>query len=117
MKTPSREDILSQVDDLFVELFELERERLKPECHLFSDLGLDSLDAIDLVVSFERVFKIRPPHAEIREIRTLSDVHDLVLKYHGALSNDAATVAVAATATVTDGAAGDAAFLENRVAN
>lgn len=82
MNNPSRDDILRRVDGLFVELFETPAEKLVPEAHLFQDLSLDSLDAIDLVVSFERVFKIRPPHAEIREIRTLRDVHELVLRYH-----------------------------------
>ncbi|MCA2960882.1 MAG: acyl carrier protein [Silvanigrellales bacterium] len=81
MNNPSKDEILSRVNGLFVELFETPPEKLVPEALLFQDLSLDSLDAIDLVVSFERVFKIRPPHAEIRAIRTLQDVHELVLRY------------------------------------
>ena len=88
MNNSSSDDILRRVDGLFIELFETPPEKLVPEAHLIQDLSLDSLDAIDLVVSFERVFKIRPPHAEIREIRTLRDVHELVLRYH----NEASTM-------------------------
>jgi acyl carrier protein len=84
MTTATPEEIRSQVNAIFVDLFEMAPEKLKPEATLFQDLNLDSLDAIDMVVSFERVFKIRPPHAEIREIRTLDDVYALVLKYHEA---------------------------------
>lgn len=78
----SKEEVCTKVNNLFVELFETEPDKLKPEAQLYSDLSLDSLDAIDLVVSFEKVFHIKPPQEEIRSIRTLSDVHELVLKYH-----------------------------------
>lgn len=101
MNNSSSEEIVGRVNDLFVDLFEAPREKLVPEAHLFQDLSLDSLDAIDLVVSFERVFKIKPPHAEIREIRTLQDVYNLVLRYHDqghASVAEATSVGVANTA-------------------
>ena len=95
MNGTSHDEIITRVNGLFTELFELPPERLKPGAHLFNDLSLDSLDAIDLVVSFERVFKIRPPHAEIREIRTLDDVHALVLRYHADTRRDPGITRVA----------------------
>jgi len=82
MTSLSPDELLARVNTIFVELFEIKPEKLTPDAQLFSDLNLDSLDAIDLVVSFERQFGIRPPHAEIREIRTLADVHALVSKYY-----------------------------------
>lgn len=84
MHTQTQQEVVTRVNEIFVDLFEVEPAELKPEAKLFTDLKLDSLDAIDLVVSFERVFKIKPPHAEIREIRTMQDVYALVLKYHDA---------------------------------
>ena len=82
MTTLTNDELRARVDAIFTDLFEIKAERLKPDARLFTDLALDSLDAIDLVVSFERQFAIRPPHSEIREIRTLADVHALVRKYY-----------------------------------
>lgn len=78
----SNVEVCDKVNAMFVDLFELESDKLIPAAHLYTDLSLDSLDAIDLVISFERVFKIKPPHEEIRNIQTLGDVHQLVLKYY-----------------------------------
>jgi acyl carrier protein len=70
------------VDQLFVELFELPKETLGPEKHLFADLGLDSLDAIDLVIHLERTLKVTPPDEELQRIRKLEDVYTMVEKYY-----------------------------------
>jgi acyl carrier protein len=87
---PLEPEMIQSIHTIFVELFEIKPERLTPQAKLFEELGLDSLDAIDLVVSFERVFKIKPPHSEVRDIRTLSDVYSLVQRYYG-LENVAAS--------------------------
>lgn len=72
----------SRVNEIFLNLFEVEEAQLKPEANLFADLGLDSLDAIDLVISFQREFKIKPENSELQAIRTLDDVYQLVHRYH-----------------------------------
>jgi acyl carrier protein len=80
MDTTEESKIIAMVDDIFAESFEIDRELLKPEAHLFNDLGLDSLDAVDLVVAMQQKFGIRMRNDErIREVRTLADVHRLVL--------------------------------------
>jgi acyl carrier protein len=82
MTTP---ELHARVNNIFLSLFEVEEARLKPEANLFADLGLDSLDAIDLVISFQREFKIKPENKELQAIRTLDDVYQLVRRYHEAL--------------------------------
>lgn len=72
----------TRVNEIFLNLFEVEAAQLKPEANLFADLGLDSLDAIDLVISFQREFKIKPENSELQAIRTLDDVYQLVHRYH-----------------------------------
>jgi acyl carrier protein len=80
MDATEESKIIAMVDDIFVESFEIDRELLKPEAHLFNDLGLDSLDAVDLVVAMQQKFGIRMRNDErIREVRTLADIHRLVL--------------------------------------
>lgn len=73
------EEIKTIVNTALVEEFELETDAMLPEAHLFNDLGLDSLDAVDMVIVLEKAFgvKLRDEKA-IREIRTLGDLYAFI---------------------------------------
>lgn len=74
-------EVISKINAVMMDAFELPENKLVPEAHLFTDLGLDSLDAIDLMMRFQDEFGIRLPNEELMAMRTLSDVHDLARKY------------------------------------
>ncbi len=57
--TSSDSELRNKVDHIIIELFELEQNSLTPEKNLYSDVGLDSLDTIDLVIAFQKEFDIR----------------------------------------------------------
>jgi len=46
-------EIISLVNDSLIEEFELEESVMVPEAEIFADLGLDSLDIVDMVVVLE----------------------------------------------------------------
>lgn len=74
------QQIIAMVNDIFAESFEIDRERLKPEANLFADLGLDSLDAVDLIVALQQKFGVKMRNDErVRAIRTLHDLYTLIL--------------------------------------
>lgn len=75
----TEQEIVELVNSSLAEEFELDLEQMTPEAHLYNDLGLDSLDAVDMVIVLESAFnfKIREEQA-IREIRTLGEVHRFV---------------------------------------
>lgn len=75
----TEQEIVELVNTSLAEEFELDPEQMTPEAHLYNDLGLDSLDAVDMVIVLESAFnfKIREEQA-IREIRTLGEVHRFV---------------------------------------
>ncbi|WP_428898339.1 acyl carrier protein [Parelusimicrobium proximum] len=52
-----REEIIKIVKDALVSEFELDEAKLTPEAD-FVTLGLDSLDAVDMVITLEQAFKI-----------------------------------------------------------
>jgi len=89
MSTMNSGQVQSRVNEIFLNLFEVDETQLTPEANLFADLGLDSLDAIDLVISFQREFKIKPENSELQAIRTLDDVYQLVYRYHEKVSRPA----------------------------
>ncbi|HCW21314.1 MAG TPA: acyl carrier protein, partial [Achromobacter sp.] len=45
----TREDIFNTLRDALVELFEIEPDRVTPQANLYTDLEIDSIDAIDLI--------------------------------------------------------------------
>ena len=75
----TREEIVSITKEVFAESFEIEPERLVPEANIFFDLGLDSLDTVDLVVAIQKRFAVKIRDDErVRAIRTLGDVYAFI---------------------------------------
>lgn len=71
---PSPELIL-QINQLMQEGFELPREKLVPQATLIADLGLDSLDAVDMLVHLEDKLKVKVDGERVRSLKTLQDVY------------------------------------------
>ena len=74
----SKEEILDRVVDILSESFELDRAAVVPTAHLFEDLDLDSIDAIDLVVGLQEETGLKLTEDELRAIRIVQDVVDLL---------------------------------------
>jgi acyl carrier protein len=52
----------------------MEREELSPEAHILDDLGADSLDVVELVMTLEESFDIVVPDEDVERLQTLGDV-------------------------------------------
>jgi len=61
------------------EMFELDAATITAETHLFTDLDLDSIDAIDLAVQLQEFTGSKVAEEALRELRTVGDVVDLVM--------------------------------------
>jgi len=73
-------ELIQAVDAAIVEAFEIAPERLKPEANIFADLGLDSLDVVDLVAVLQKKFGVTIRDDErIRSVRTIQDLHQYLL--------------------------------------
>ena len=70
--------IITDLDRIFVDQFELDPALVVPEARLREDLDLDSLDAADMLVAIEKRFGIRLDDEVARQFRTVSDIHDYV---------------------------------------
>jgi acyl carrier protein len=76
----TREQIYEKVTQLMVELFDLDRAALTPEAK-FQDLGLTSIDAIDLVVELQTMTGRSVSDAGLRSVRTVGDIVALVERH------------------------------------
>lgn len=74
------QEIANRVNETLNQGFEIPLENLKPEANLFTDLKLDSLDAIDLLVYLEEKMNIKVEADVFKEVRTLQDVYQMVAK-------------------------------------
>ena len=66
--------VLDKMKDILVEQLECDPEDITMESLLVDDLGADSLDAIDIVMSVEDEFKIEVPDEIIEKIETVGDI-------------------------------------------
>lgn len=73
------QEIIALINESLAEEFELDLDDMQPETTLYDELGLDSLDAVDMVIVLEGAFnfKIREEEA-VRKIRTLGDIYEFV---------------------------------------
>lgn len=72
------EKIYEFIVNILVEQFELKREAIHPEATLFDELGLDSLDMVDLAVEMQAQFGFTIERSvdeeKLRAIRTVQDL-------------------------------------------
>lgn len=73
-------DIERTIKDILVAEFECDPAALRPETNLFTDLDLDSIDAVDLIVRLQQETKKKVNPEDFRQIRTLADVTKAVSK-------------------------------------
>ncbi len=74
----TREEIVKTVNDFLVEEIEIDKDSLKDDARLIEDLGIDSLDFVDIVVIVERHFGFKIKPEEMKEVRTLSQFYDYI---------------------------------------
>lgn len=76
MKT--RDDILAHVREVLAELFEVDPARVTLEAHLYNDLEIDSIDAVDLIDRIRRYTGRKVSGEDFRAVRTIGDLVSVI---------------------------------------
>jgi acyl carrier protein len=71
--------IMEKLTEVLVEEFEVEPDEITPEANFFTDLDLDSLDAIDLIVNMDKLLGVPLKSEDAQTIRTVDDFVKLIL--------------------------------------
>lgn len=66
--------VLEKVKTILAEQFDVEEEKITAETDLQEDLGADSLDVVDLLMSIEDEFEVEVPDEEIENIKTVGSL-------------------------------------------
>jgi acyl carrier protein len=76
MPAKNQDEILSEILDLAARKFQVPRAELGPDDDFFKKLGIDSLQALDLLTRLEQHFGIELPDYELQgvsDFRTLAE--------------------------------------------
>ncbi len=76
----NRQEIEAKVREFMVEDLELDEEKIKPEARLKEDIGIDSLDFVDIVVIVERKFGFKIKTEEMANVKTFNQFCDYIEK-------------------------------------
>jgi len=74
----TREEIDAKVREFLIEDLEIDEEKIKPEGKLKDDIGIDSLDFVDIVVIVENKFGFKIKPEEMAGVTTLKEFCDYV---------------------------------------
>jgi acyl carrier protein len=64
-------DLMDQVKKIIVEQLGVDDAQVSPDAHFIDDLGADSLDTVELILSFEEAFNISIPDEEAEKLETV----------------------------------------------
>ena len=85
-----KDELFTWVIDLFAQMFELDKASLTSQSNLYTDLDIDSIDAVDLAVKLKQLTGKRLSPEVFKEIRTIDDVVNalLALSVHAKVSQE-----------------------------
>jgi len=74
----TKTEIKERVNSFLIEELEIDEPKLQPEATLKEDLGIDSLDFVDIVVIVNRVFGFKIKPEEMKNVSTLQQFYDYI---------------------------------------
>ncbi|MBT3208332.1 MAG: acyl carrier protein [Bacteroidetes bacterium] len=77
----NRTDIENIVNEFLIDEFEIEEDEITGEAHLMKDLGIESLDFVDIVVIIEKEFNFKVKREDLTDVKTLNNLYDYIEKY------------------------------------
>ena len=66
--------VFDKVKKIIVDQLDVEEDKVTEAASITDDLGADSLDVVDLVMSFEEEFDIEIPDDQVEKIKTFGDI-------------------------------------------
>jgi acyl carrier protein len=73
------EEIIRKINQLLIDEIEIEESLISPSADLKKDLGIDSLDFVDLFVIIENNFGFKMKAEEMADIKKLDDFYSYVI--------------------------------------
>ena len=65
--------VFDKIREIIVEQLDVDEDKVTTDASITEDLGADSLDVVDLVMSIEESFDLEIPDEEVENIKTVGD--------------------------------------------
>ena len=69
-----------KVCKMLAQQLNIEVDNIKPESEVVKDLGADSLDVVELMMTLEDEYEVTLPEGEVEGIKTVQDIVDMLSK-------------------------------------
>ncbi len=73
------EEIIRKINQLLIDEIEIEESQIHPAADLKKDLGIDSLDFVDLFVIIENNFGFKMKAEEMADVKSLKDFYNYII--------------------------------------
>lgn len=73
-----RDEVIRIMNEFLIEEIEVDEDAISPDAHIKKDLGIDSLDFVDIVVIVEKAFHFKIKQEEMTNIQVLDEFYDYI---------------------------------------
>lgn len=73
------ENFKERFDKLLIDVLNISQKQIIPEAKFAEDFGADSLDTVELIMEFEKEFKISIPDDDIEQLKSVEDAEKYIL--------------------------------------
>jgi len=70
--------MFEQIVEIISKQLKAEPENITPETNIMEDLGADSLDVVELLMTIDEIFGISVPDEDVPGLKTVKDIVDYV---------------------------------------
>jgi len=74
----NKDDVLTRVLEVIKNFEKVDAAKVTPESHFIKDLGLDSLDVVEVVMAFEQEFIVDIPDHDAEKIQSVADAVEYI---------------------------------------
>ncbi|MBQ8687371.1 MAG: acyl carrier protein [Ruminococcus sp.] len=67
-----------KIKELIVDQLDVEEDKITMDANIQDDLGADSLDIVDLVMSVEDAFEVKIEDEDVENIKTVGDIVNFI---------------------------------------
>jgi acyl carrier protein len=78
LEDASEQELLEQLTKILSEEFEIDADSINADANMYEDLGIDSIDAVDLIVRLRELTGKRVPPEDFKTVRTVGDVVQVI---------------------------------------
>lgn len=74
----NKQEILQTLTNILVDEFEIDRDEISLEANMYTDLDLDSIDTVDLVIKLQEITGKQINPETFKSVRTIQHVVDAI---------------------------------------